>query len=93
METDAESLVLGAKESVSQAVAELDGAAPVGVVVFDCGARRIMLGEQGLAAEVGAMSSVLGDVPFGGFYTYGEIARTQGARGMHHLTVVSLALG
>ncbi len=31
-------------------------------------------------------------VPFGGFYTYGEIARTQGSRGMHHLTVVTLAL-
>jgi hypothetical protein len=93
METDPESLILGAKESVAQAVAGLDGAAPIGVLTFDCGARRVMLGEQGLAAEVGAMAAVLGDVPFGGFYTYGEIARTQGARGMHHLTVVSLALG
>jgi len=93
METDPESLILGAKESVAQAVAGLDGAPPVGVLTFDCGARRIMLGEQGLEQEIGAMSAVLGDVPFGGFYTYGEIARTQGARGMHHLTVVSLALG
>ena len=30
--------------------------------------------------------------PFGGFYTYGEIGRTHGSRGMHHLTVVTLAL-
>jgi len=31
-------------------------------------------------------------VPLAGFYTYGEFARTRGARGMHHLTVVTLAL-
>jgi hypothetical protein len=93
METDPESLILGAKESVSQAVAGLDGATPVGVLTFDCGARRMMLGEEGVEQEVSAMAAVLGDIPFGGFYTYGEIARTQGARGMHHLTVVSLALG
>ena len=93
METDPESLIMGAKESLMQAVSDLGEAQPVGVLVFDCGARRAMLDGVGLEHEVAAMSSVLGDVPFGGFYTYGEIARTQGARGMHHLTVVSLALG
>jgi len=29
----------------------------------------------------------------GGFYSNGEIARTAGAKGMHHLTVVALAAG
>jgi hypothetical protein len=43
--------------------------------------------------EVAAMSEVAGGLPLGGFYTYGEVARTQGSRGMHHLTVVTLALG
>ncbi len=42
--------------------------------------------------ELAAVAKVGGDVPFGGFFTYGEIARTRGARGMHHLTVVTLAL-
>jgi hypothetical protein len=93
METDPESLILGAKESLSQAIAGLAGAAPIGVLAFDCGARRVMLGDDGLRQEVDAMSAVLGDVPVGGFYTYGEIARTHGARGMHHLTVASLAFG
>jgi hypothetical protein len=51
-----------------------------------------MLGESGVRRELGAMADACGDVPFGGFYTYGEIARTQGSRGMHHLTVVTLAL-
>jgi hypothetical protein len=92
METDAESLVMGAKESFTQALAGLGGAAPIGLLAFDCGARKVMLGPDGLRQEVDAMASVMGNSPFGGFYTFGEIARTNGARGMHHLTLVSLAL-
>ena len=42
--------------------------------------------------EIDAVATASGGAPFGGFYTYGEIARTQGSRGMHHLTVVTLAL-
>jgi small ligand-binding sensory domain FIST len=34
----------------------------------------------------------LRDAPFAGFYTTGEIARVRGASGMHHLTLVTLAL-
>jgi hypothetical protein len=93
MESDPESLILGGKESVGHAVEALGDAAPIGVVQFNCGARRIRIGDDDLHREVAAMDAVLGGIPFGGFYTYGEIARTQGARGMHHLTVVSLALG
>jgi hypothetical protein len=61
-------------------------------MAFDCGARKVMLGQDGMREEAAAMTSVLGDTPFGGFYTYGEIARTNGARGMHHLTMVTLAI-
>jgi hypothetical protein len=61
-------------------------------MVFDCGARKVMLDGPGIRRELDAVAHVAGDVPFGGFYTYGEIARTQGSRGMHHLTVVTLAL-
>ena len=32
------------------------------------------------------------DAPFAGFYTTGEIARVRGASGLHHLTMVTLAL-
>ena len=38
------------------------------------------------------MRTALGDAPFAGFYTTGEIARVRGASGMHHLTLVTLAL-
>jgi hypothetical protein len=92
MEPDDEALVDAAAVSCTQAIENLDGADPVGVLVFDCGARKVMLGEDGVRREITAMAGACGPVPFGGFYTYGEIARTQGSRGMHHLTVVTLAL-
>jgi hypothetical protein len=41
-------------------------------------------------AEIAAR---LGDTPVGGFYTYGEVARKAGSRGVHSATLVLLALG
>ncbi len=79
-------------ESCRQAVGSLDGADPVGVLVFDCGVRKAMLGPDGVRQEIAAMAEATAGAPTAGFYTYGEIARTRGARGMHYLTVVSLAL-
>jgi hypothetical protein len=92
MEPDDEAMVQAAAASCTQAVENLGGAEPVGVMVFDCGARKVMLDEPGVRRELAMVAETVGDVPFGGFYTYGEIARTHGARGMHHLTVVTLAL-
>jgi hypothetical protein len=92
MESDAEALISAGADSCAQAVERLDGAAPIGLLVFDCGARKVMLGPDGVEREISAMAAVAGDAPLGGFYTYGEIARTHGSRGMHHLTVVTLAV-
>jgi hypothetical protein len=91
MEVDEESLIAAGGQSCAQAVDALDGAPAAGVLVFDCGARKVMLGADGLRREVAAMADAAGGAPLAGFYTYGEIARTRGARGMHHLTVVTLA--
>ena len=93
MEPDDEALVQAGAASCTQAIENLGGAAPVGLLVFDCGARKIMLGADGVRREIAAMTEVADGLPLGGFYTYGEVARTQGSRGMHHLTVVTLALG
>jgi hypothetical protein len=93
MEPDDESLVQAGATSCARAIENLGGAAAIGLLVFDCGARKVMLGEDGVRREVAAMSEVAGGLPLGGFYTYGEVARTQGSRGMHHLTVVTIALG
>jgi hypothetical protein len=92
MEPDDEAMVEAGAVSCAQAIGNLGGADPVGLMVFDCGARKVMLDAPGIRRELDAVAGVAGDVPFGGFYTYGEIARTQGSRGMHHLTVVTLAL-
>jgi hypothetical protein len=92
MEVDDESLIAAGALSCAEAVDSLDGQPPVGVLVFDCGARKIMLGEDGMRREVAAMADAACGAPLAGFYTYGEIARTHGARGMHHLTIVTLAL-
>jgi hypothetical protein len=74
------------------AVQALDGTEPLGVLVFDCCVRLLALGEDGTDAANHRLRDVLGDVPYGGFYSNGEIVRTSGAKGMHHLTVAALAL-
>ncbi len=92
MESDPDSLISAAGESCTQAVEMLGGAEPIGIVTFDCGARKVMLGYDNVRREVAEIARVAGDAPFCGLYTFGEIARTQGSRGMHHLTVAALAL-
>ena len=92
MEGDRQALLDGAAWSCTEAVARLDGLPPLGVLAFDCGGRRAGLVEGGLDEELRAMRTALSDAPFAGLYTLGEIARVRGALGMHHLTLVTLAL-
>jgi hypothetical protein len=92
MEGDHDALIEGAAQSCTEALEALDGKTPLGVIAFDCGARRGRLGDDGLDDEVRAIRSVLGSTPYAGFYTSAEIARVRGALGIHHLTLVTLAL-
>nr|BFE65222.1 FIST N-terminal domain-containing protein [Dactylosporangium thailandense] len=92
MEAERDELVAGAGDAIGAATAALGGAEPLGLLAFDCGGRKLTLGEDGIAAEVAAMRAALGDVPFAGLYTLGEIARVRGASGLHQLTLVALAL-
>lgn len=92
MQGDAETIQAGTAIACDEALAALDGRAPVGVVAFDCAARRNILGADGVVEEVELMAERLGGAPVGGFYTYGEIARTRGSRGVHNATLVLLAL-
>lgn len=82
--------------AIDSATAEcLDGLGdrpPLAIVVFDCAARRSVLGDDGLAEEIGRLTA-RADCPVAGLYTYGEIARTSGSTGFHNLTVVLLAFG
>ena len=94
MEADRQALLDGAAWSCTEAVSRLDGLAPLGVLAFDCAGRKAGLIDHGagLDDELTTIRTALSDAPFVGFYTLGEIARVRGALGMHHLTLVTLAL-
>jgi hypothetical protein len=93
METDPEALTNGGAESCRQAVSALGDTRPIGVLEFDCAVRKIHLGDDGVRTEIAGMRDAVGGVPMVGFYSMGEIARSRGALGMHHMTSVTLAFG
>ncbi|MFG1925490.1 FIST signal transduction protein [Cryptosporangium sp. NPDC048952] len=92
METDEDALVDAAGESCRQALAMLDGTPPVGLLAFDCAVRKLMLSPAGVERETAAMGVAAATVPYAGWYTNGEVARVRGSQGLHHLTMVTLAL-
>ncbi|HET7486923.1 MAG TPA: FIST N-terminal domain-containing protein [Acidimicrobiales bacterium] len=92
MDGDDRSVLEATDQACRSALAALDGAPPVGVLAFDCIARRAVLGEDGIGDEVARIAAFAGGAPVAGFYTYGEIARTHGISGFHNQTLVVLAL-
>jgi hypothetical protein len=89
---DVTSLLAAADAACADAITQLDGEPPLALLVFDCAARRGVLGDDGCAQERRMLAERAGDVPLAGFYTYGEIARTRGVNGYHNQTIVALAL-
>jgi len=92
MEGDDDSVLAATDAACADALAGLDGAEPKGMIVFDCIARRGVLGEDGIGREVARVAAHANGAPVAGFYTYGEIARTQGVAGFHNQTLVVLAV-
>ena len=93
MEGDADSVLNATDSACEAALAPLGGDPPLGVLAFDCIARREVLGDDGIRREVARIGEVCGGSPVAGFYTFGEIARTRGINGFHNQTLVVLALG
>jgi len=91
MEGDADSVLDATDRACADALDALDGARPLGLLAFDCIARREVLGE-GIRTEIDRVAQVAGGAPVAGFYTYGEIARTHGISGFHNQTLVVLAV-
>ena len=92
MDGDDESVLRATDEACAEALSEVDGAAPLGFLAFDCIARRGVLGDSGIEREVERIREHCPDTPVAGFYTYGEIARTKGTAGFHNQTLVVLAM-
>ena len=93
MEGDSDSVLQATDVACEQALAELGGRAPLGLLAFDCIARKGVLGDDGTVAEVGRIADHASGAPVAGFYTYGEIARTRGVSGFHNQTLVVVAFG
>ena len=91
MEGDDESVLAATDAACHDAIAALDGNDPKGLIVFDCIARRGVLGD-GIGREVDRVAQHASGAPVAGFYTYGEIARTHGVTGFHNQTLVVLAV-
>jgi hypothetical protein len=93
MEGNAESVLEASDTACDDAVAQLGGSEPLGLLAFDCIARRGVLGAEGIRQEIDRVASRAKGAPVAGFYTYGEIARRQGTGGFHNQTLVVLAIG
>jgi hypothetical protein len=93
MEGNDDSVLAATDAACVEALAQLSGRPPLGVLAFDCIARRGVLGDAGIKREVDRIAGHAATAPVAGFYTYGEIARTHGVNGFHNQTLVVLALG
>ena len=88
-----ESIMVATDEACQAAIDGLQGVPPVGLLTFSCAALRAVLGEEGIRREGERIEKWADGVPFAGFYTYGEIARTRGIDGFHNQTLAVLAIG
>jgi hypothetical protein len=93
MEGDEQSVLDATDAACDVAANGLDGRPPLAMLAFDCVARKGVLGDGGLGAEIERIAARAGGAPVAGFYTYGEIARTSGVSGFHNQTLVVLAVG
>jgi hypothetical protein len=91
MQGDYDSVLGATNVACEQAVSALDGRTPLGLLAFDCIARKGVLGDTGVTAEVSRIREYAPGAPVAGFYTYGEIARTHGVSGFHNQTLVVVA--
>ena len=93
MEGDEPSVLAASAQACRTALDRLGGHPPIGLLTLSCAACRAVLGDDGIAREGARIAAEAGAVPYAGFYTYGEIARTRGINGFHNQTTVVLALG
>ena len=92
MEGDVESVLAATDQACDAAIDAIGDRRPLGLLTFDCAARRGVLGDEGISREVERVARHANGAPVAGFYSYGEIARTSGVSGFHNQTIVVLAV-
>lgn len=81
-----------AQHAVGFALDQLQGHEPGAALFFDCVATRLRTGRD-FGLELGAIQAALGDAPFAGCNTYGQIARAEGQfSGFQNCTAVVCVL-
>lgn len=92
---DKETLMKSCKESLRLALdAYPEGLKPSGALVFSCAGRKMMLGTR-VVDETALVRDALGQLPFAGFYCYGEFGPLQKGDPFlfHGTTFVTLLFG
>jgi hypothetical protein len=87
-----DAMVAAARTAAAEALQNLQGREPAGVLLFDCVCRGLIL-KDGFQREIDAVRAVMGDIPVAGFLTYGEIASYSGRiESWHNTTAVAVAI-
>lgn len=91
MKTTAQSAAEAAMRAVNSALGDMGSTTPEVALFFDCVATRLRMGGE-FGMEMDALQRALGDVPYVGCNTYGQIARSEGQFSGFHNCTATVAL-
>jgi hypothetical protein len=91
MKTTAQSAADAAMRAVNSALGDMRGTQPEVALFFDCVATRLRMGGE-FGMEMDALEHALGNVPYAGCNTYGQIARSEGQFSGFHNCTATVAL-
>lgn len=91
MKTTAQSAADAAMRAVNSAMNDMRGTPPEVALFFDCVATRLRMGGE-FGVEMDALQRALGNVPYVGCNTYGQIARSEGQFSGFHNCTATVAL-
>ena len=91
MKTSTKSAADAAVRAVNSALGDMRGTRPEVALFFDCVATRLRMGGE-FGMEMDALQRALGDVPYVGCNTYGQIARSEGQFSGFHNCTATVAL-
>ncbi len=91
MKTSGKSASDAAISAATSAMGQMEGAQPEVALFFDCVATRLRMGGE-FGVEMDALQKTLGDIPYVGCNTYGQIARAEGQFSGFHNCTATVAL-
>jgi hypothetical protein len=91
---DRNTIIQSCNESILRALATYPGQHPAAALFFSCAGRKMIMGTQ-IVQEVKAVQRHLSEIPFTGFYCYGEFGPLEKGEPymFHGTTFVTLLLG